>query len=199
MVSTICGCGRQGRAQLRALNLLLPLKKVYAFDVDQNASSRFATELSSELKIDIEPVRLLSLAIRNSDVCVTCTSATEFFVHKRDVAPGTFIVAVGADDLHKQEIDPALMASVKVVADHLEQVCPSGDTHHAIARGLMRKEDVYAEFSEVVAGKKSGRTSDGEIIVFDSTGVAIEDAAAAIVVYEKALSAGIGNYFEFAA
>ena len=177
----------------------MPLKKVYAFDVDQNASSRFATELSSELKIDIEPVRLLSLAIRNSDVCVTCTSATEFFVHKRDVAPGTFIVAVGADDLHKQEIDPALMASVKVVADHLEQVCSSGDTHHAIARGLMRKEDVYAELSEVVAGKKSGRTSDGEIIVFDNTGVAIEDAAAAIVVYEKALSAGIGNYFEFTA
>lgn len=102
-VSTICGCGTQSRAQLRAVKLLLPIKKVYAFDVDQNVSSRFAAELSSELKIDIEPVRNLSVAISNSDVCVTCTPATECFVYKRDVAPGTFIAAVGADDSHKQE------------------------------------------------------------------------------------------------
>ena len=198
-VSTICGCGTQGHAQLRALNLLLPLKKVYAFDVDQNASSRFATELSSELKIDIEPVRHLSVALRNSDVCVTCTPATEFLVHKKDVAPGTFIAALGADDSHKQEIDPALMSSAKVVADNIEQVCTIGDTHHAIAAGLMRKEDIHAELSEIVAGRKSGRASNDEIIIFDSTGIAIEDAAAAAIVYEKALAARIGNYFEFAA
>lgn len=198
-VSTICGCGRQGRAQLRALNLLLPLKKVYAFDVDQNASSRFATELSSELKIDIEPVRDLPVAIRNSDVCVTCTPATEFFVHKKDVGPGTFIAAVGADDSHKEEIDPALMSSAKVVADNIEQVCAIGDTHHAIAAGLMRKEDIYAELSEIVAGRKSGRASNDEIIIFDSTGVAIEDAAAATLVYERACTAKIMNSFEFGA
>ena len=87
---------------------MLPLRKVYAFDIDPNASLRFAAELSRELKIDIEPVRTLPGAIRSSDVVVTCTPATEFFVHKEDVAPGTFIAAVGADDSHKQEIDPAL-------------------------------------------------------------------------------------------
>jgi ornithine cyclodeaminase/alanine dehydrogenase-like protein (mu-crystallin family) len=125
---------------------------------------------------------------------VTCTPATEFYVHKKDVAPGTFIAAVGADDSHKQEIDPALLSSAKVVADSLEQVCSIGDTHHAIAEGLMRKEDVYAALSEVVAGKKAGRINETDIIVFDSTGVAIEDAAAATVVYEKALVAGVGNY-----
>jgi alanine dehydrogenase len=198
-VSTICGCGTQGRAQLRALNLLLPMRKVYAFDVDQSASSRFATELSSELKIDIEPVGELPVAIRNSDVCVTCTPATEFFVYKKDVAPGTFIAALGADDSHKQEIDPVLMASAKVVADNIEQVCAIGDTHHAIAAGLMRKEDIYAELSEIVAGRKSGRASNDEIIIFDSTGVAIEDAAAATLVYERACTAKIMNSFEFGA
>ena len=142
-------------------------------------------QLSRELKIDIEPVRSLPSAIRNSDVVVTCTPATEFFVRKEDVTAGTFIAAVGADDSHKQEIDPALMASAKVVADSLEQVCSIGDTHHAIAAGLMRKEDVYAELSEIVAGRKPGRTSDDEIIVFDSTGVAIEDAAAATQSFMK--------------
>ena len=198
-IATICGCGEQGRAQLRALSLTLRLRKAYTFDIDSNVSLRFAAELSPELKIDIEPARSLPDAIRGSDVVVTCTPATEFFVQKEDVAPGTFVAAIGADDSHKQEIDPALLASARVVADSLDQICSIGDTHHAIAKGLMRKESVYAELSEVVAGKKAERANEAEIIVFDSTGVAIEDAAAAAVVYEKAIGIGIGNYFEFAA
>jgi alanine dehydrogenase len=198
-VATICGCGKQGNAQLRALSLMLPLRKVYAFDVDPNASLRFASGLSREFQIDIESVRRLPDAIRSSDVVVTCTPATEFFVRKEYVTPGTFIAAVGADDSHKQEIDPSLLASAKVVADSLEQVCSIGDTHHSIAADLMRKEDIYAELSEIVAGRKPVRTSDDETIIFDSTGVAIEDATAATLVYEKACAARITNSFEFAA
>src|SRR5262245_49344844 len=121
-VATICGCGEQGRAQLRALSLVLPPRKVYAFDINPTASLRFAAELSREIEIDVEAVRSLPRAIQNSDVVVTCTPATEFLVHKEDVAPGTFIAAVGADDSHKQEIDPALLASARVVGDSLEQV-----------------------------------------------------------------------------
>src|SRR5438270_4342113 len=103
------------------------------------------------------------------DVCITCMTATEFFVRNEDVPPGMFIAAVGADDTRKQEIDPVLMASAKVVADSLDQSCTIGDTHHAIAGALMRKENVYAELSEIVAGKKPGRTSDNKIIIFQST------------------------------
>src|SRR5262249_38247198 len=158
--------------------------KVYAFDINPSASLRFAAELSREIEIDVETVRSPACAIQNSDVVVTCTPATEFFVHREDVAPGTFIAAVGADDSHKQEIDPALLAAVKVFGDSDEQVRSIGVTHHAIAKGLMRKEGVHAELAELVAGKKAGRTSEAEIIVFDSTGVAIEDAAAAAIVYE---------------
>src|SRR5262249_17315543 len=116
-VATICGCGVQGRAQLRALCFVLPLKKVYVFDLDRSAASRFATNLSHELKIDVEPVGALPIAIRNSDAIVTCTPSQKFFVRSEDVKPGTFIVAVGADAEEKQEIDPALMALAKVVAD----------------------------------------------------------------------------------
>ena len=198
-IATICGCGQQGRAQLRAILLVLPLTKIYAFDVNERAAIDLRNELSPQLKIGIEPVRDLASAIQKSDVCITCTTANEFFVHKKDVRPGTFIAAVGADDVHKQEIDPALLASEKVVADSLEQSCAIGDVHHAIAHGLMRKEDVYAEFCEIVAGKKIGRAADDEIIVFDSTGVAVEDAVAAATVYEKAVAGGIGTHFDFAA
>ena len=197
-VAMICGCGQQSRAQLRALHLALPLTKVYAFDSNERAAIDLKNELSSELKIDIESIRDSAIAMQKSDVCITCTPANEFFVHKQDVRPGTFIAAVGADDVHKQEIDPALLASAKVVVDSLEQSCAIGDVHHAIAHGLMRKEDVYAELCEIVAGQKIGRVADDEIVVFDSTGVAIEDAVAAAAVYERALANGIGTRFDFA-
>jgi len=197
-VATICGCGQQGRTQLRAVLLVLPLTKVYAFDVNERAAIDFRNEFSPELKVDIEFVRDSASAIQKSDVCITCTTANESFVHKQDVRPGTFIAAVGADDVHKQEIDSALIASAKVVADSLEQSCSIGEVHHAIAKGLMRKEDVYAELCEIVAGQKTGRVADDEIIVFDSTGVAVEDAVAATAVYERALANHIGTDFDFA-
>jgi len=196
-IATVCGCGEQGRAQLRAFHLVLPLKKICAFDLDPAAARALATELARELPIEVEPVRDSQKAIQKSDVLVTCTTSKKFFVRKKDVPPGTFIAAVGADDAHKQEIDPALMASAKIVADSLEQSSTIGDTHHAIAEGLMTKESIFAELAEIVAGKKCGRATADEIIVFDSTGVAIEDAVAAVAVYEKARLNQIGNYFDF--
>lgn len=196
-VVTICGCGAQGRAQLRALKTVLPLAKIFAFDLNPAAAQALADDMGTELNVESEAATDLARAIGQSDVCVTCTTATQFFVRQEDVAPGTFIAAVGADDVHKQEIDPALMAGVKVVVDHLEQCCAIGDTHHAIAAGLMRKENVYAELAEVVAGRKPGRTDANETFIFDSTGVAIEDAVAAVAVYEKACGEGTGSRFEF--
>lgn len=196
-VATICGCGAQGRAQLRALRTVLPLAKIFAFDMNAAAAQTLADDMAEELSLETEAVSDPGRAIKQSDVCVTCTTATTFFVRQEDVSPGTFIAAVGADDVHKQEIDPALMAASKVVADHLEQCCTIGDTHHAIAAGLMRPSDVYAELAEVVAGKKPGRTNAGETFIFDSTGVAIEDAVAAVAVYEKARETGAGSRFEF--
>jgi alanine dehydrogenase len=194
-VLTICGCGSQAHAQLAALQAVLPLEKIYAFDLREDAARTFAAAAGNK----VEPIADLPSALRKSDICITCTTADRFLVRKEDVRPGTFIAAVGADNPHKQEIDPALMASAKVVADSFEQCCSIGDTHHAIAAGLMGKEDVYAELSEIVAGHKTGRASDDEIIIFDSTGIAIEDAVAAVAVYEKARQHGNTRRFQFAA
>lgn len=196
-VATICGCGRQAAAQLGALCVVLPLERIFAFDLDAEVARNFAGQLSIKCKID--PVRDLSEAIRQTDVVVTCTPSHQFFVRRGEVKGGTFIAAVGADADDKQEIDPALMASAKVVVDSVDQVCAIGDTHHAIAAGVMEREDIYAELSEIVAGRKPGRTEADEIIVFDSTGVAMEDAIAAVTIYEKAMAGAIGKYFSFAA
>jgi ornithine cyclodeaminase/alanine dehydrogenase-like protein (mu-crystallin family) len=198
-VATICGCGQQAAAQLSAISAVLALKKIYVFDSDPGAAAKFAEFQSREFDISIEAVSDLRSSLRGTDICVTCTTATEFFIRREDVRPGTFIAAVGADDSHKQEIDPALMASAKVVADHLDQSCSIGDTHHAIAAGLMRKEDVHGELAEIVVGRKTGRTNDNQITIFDSTGIALEDAVAAVAVYEKACRQGMATRFDFAA
>jgi alanine dehydrogenase len=191
-VATVCGCGNQGRVQLRALALVCPLTRVDVFDADAARAARFAEELSAELGLDVRPTADLARSVRASDVCVTCTPSRGFFVRSEDVSPGTFLAAVGADSPEKQELDPRLVASAKLVADIRDQCAKIGELHHALAEGLMAVENVHAELGEIVAGKKPGRESDNEIIVFDSTGTALQDVAAAAVVYEKAVGAGAG-------
>jgi alanine dehydrogenase len=196
-VVTICGCGNQGRVQLRALSKVLPIRHAYAFDVLEDQKHKLVRELSQELEVEIEPVRDLSAATRKSDVCVTCTPARKFFLHKNDIAPGTFVAAVGADNDDKQELEPSLLASSKVVVDVREQCAAIGDLHHAIDAGLMSLSDVHAELGEITAGRKPGRTSPEEITVFDSTGTALQDVAAAAVVYERAARSNAGSRFSF--
>jgi alanine dehydrogenase len=185
-VATICGCGNQGRIQLKALMKVRDIERVYAFDLDHARAERFAVELSDELSIEAQAVRDLAPAARESDVCITCTPSRQFFLMREDVAPGTFIAAVGADDERKQELDPRLFAGHKIVVDLLEQCAAIGDLHHALDQGLITKADVHAELGEVVAGKKPGRASRDEIIIFDSTGTGLQDVAAAALVYETA-------------
>ncbi|HEX8652465.1 MAG TPA: ornithine cyclodeaminase family protein [Pyrinomonadaceae bacterium] len=192
-VVTICGCGNQGRIQLRALTRARALKRVYAFDHDVTEAQRFASELSTELGIEVLTATDLALAVGQSDICVTCTPSEEYFLKREMVARGAFIAAVGADSPDKQELDPALMQGNKVVADILEQCATIGELHHALAEGLIGKEDVHAELGEVVLGRKAGRDSEDEVIIFDSTGTALQDAAAAAIVYEKAVSQGRGT------
>src|SRR5438093_580376 len=120
-----------------------------------------------------------------ADIVVTCTPSRAAFLHS--VQPGTFLAAVGADSEEKQEIAPELMASSKVVTDVTEQCATIGDLHHAIAARRMKREDVYAELAEVVAGRKGGRDREDETIIFDSTGMALQDVAAAAIGYERAV------------
>jgi alanine dehydrogenase len=191
-VAIICGCGVQGRIQLESLAQVLQLEKVYAYDQDEAQSGRFVREMSEQLRMKVISVNDLASALRDSDVCVTSTSSRRPFLIREHVRPGTFVAAVGADNPMKQELDPRLLASNKVVVDVLEQCASIGELHHAIKEGVMKKSDVYAELGELVAGRKPGRTLSEEIIIFDSTGTALQDVAAASIVYEKALKAGIG-------
>lgn len=198
-IATVCGCGNQGRIQLLALTRVLPIKRVYAVDLSQDRSERFSREMATRLGIEIIPTQDPGAALAESDVCVTCTPSKKFFLCREAVRPGTFVAAVGADSADKQELEPALLASAKVVVDILEQCATIGELHHALAAGVITQDQVHGELGEIVAGQKAGRTSKDEIVVFDSTGTALQDVAAAAVVYEKALAANRGLRVDFAA
>jgi hypothetical protein len=110
---------------------------------------------------------------------------------------GAFVAGVGTDDSRKQELEPELLAENTVVADVLDQCLSIGDLHHAHSAGLMTRDQVHAELAEVVSGTKPGRRDREEITVFDSTGTAVEDVAAAVVCYERASVEGRGFTMDF--
>jgi alanine dehydrogenase len=192
--ATICGCGIQGRIQLRAIRHASAIEKAFVWDINPDAAASFAAEMADELGIAIERTSDLAAALGQSDILVTCTPAKKYFIHEKDVPAGMFIAAVGADNEDKQELDPALLSPKnKVVADVREQCAAIGDLHHAIAAGTATAAGIHAELGEIVCGKKPGRTSKEEIAIFDSTGMALQDVAAAAMVYEKAIKTGKGR------
>lgn len=191
---TICGCGAQSAAQLLALARVLPLREVFAFDIDADRAHAFALRMSNAMStapFAVTAVSDLRISLRRSDVCVTCTTSRRAFLMSDDVIPGTFVAAVGADNPEKQELDPALMARGKVVVDSLEQCASFGDLHHALAAGVLTVADVYGSLGDIVAGLLPGRANDEEVTIFDSTGTAIQDVAAAILVYKRAQQLGM--------
>jgi ornithine cyclodeaminase/alanine dehydrogenase-like protein (mu-crystallin family) len=196
-VAVIAGCGEQGRVQLRAVATVLPLKTVYLWDIEKTRAETLAAELGDELGLPITAVDDLASVARKSDVCVTCTPSHQYILGRDDVPPGCFVAGVGVDNPEKKELDPALMAASTVVVDVLEQCATIGDLHHALDNGVVTRADVHGELGAVVAGRTPGRSGDDEIVVFDSTGMALQDAAATAVVYERALATGAGRVIAF--
>lgn len=195
-VVTICGTGTQGRAQLRYLARVLPLERVYAVGRREESARRYAAEMGEALGVEVVPAPDLATAARASDVIVTCTPSRAPLLGGGDVSPGAFVAAVGSDNPEKQELAPALVAASVVVADITAQCVRVGEVHHAISAGLMTAADVYGELGEIVAGRKPGRRSEAEVIVFDSTGTALQDVAAAAAAYERATAAGHDSAFD---
>jgi ornithine cyclodeaminase/alanine dehydrogenase-like protein (mu-crystallin family) len=195
-VALVCGCGAQGRIQLRALTRVLPIRRVLAYDVDRGSAERFAHELGSVLGIEVAAIEETGPALREADVAVTCSTSREAFLRREDVPAGLFLAAVGADAPDKQEIDPAILGAARLVVDSREQCAAIGELHHALEDGVLASPAEAAELAEVVVGARLGRQSADEVVVFDSTGVALGDVAAAAAVYEEAIRAGRGQAWD---
>ena len=196
-VATICGCGNQGKISLKALLEVRKLTKIYAFDIDPLQAEKFAHEFSNEVKVIAITANDLHDALIQSHICVTCTPSKKPFIRAEDIMPGAFIAAVGSDSEEKQELFPDLVASHKVVVDIAEQAAAIGEFHHAIKQGLTTIDSIHAELGQIITGQKPGRESSSEIIIFDSTGTALQDVAAAAIVFEKALINKVGTTLNF--
>jgi alanine dehydrogenase len=194
----ICGCGGQAREHLRALLQVRRPGQILAYDAVPEKAEAFAAATENELGIAVAAVTQLAPAVAQSGIVITCTTARRYFITREMVRPGTFVAGVGADNEDKQELEPALLAHAVLVTDLTAQCSAIGDLHHAIAAGAMDRAGVHAQLGEVIAGMKPGRGSDDEITVFDSTGTALQDVAAAAAVYERALASGQGVRFDFA-
>lgn len=191
-VAGIVGCGVQGDRHLRALALVRPLARAVVFDRDPVRARRFAERMSAALGLPVTAVESVARVAESADVCVTCTPSEEFLLDGGAVGSGCFVAGVGADAPHKRELAPALLAGAKVVVDSLAQCVAFGDLHHAIDAGAMTAEQVHADLGQIVAGLAPGRESEAEVTVFDSTGMALQDAAAAALVYERAVERRLG-------
>jgi alanine dehydrogenase len=187
-VALICGCGNQGQISLSTLLAVRQLKKIYAYDIDQRVAQLLAEQVNGSIEVIV--VNDFRTVSKDCDIIVTCTTSKSPFLKVEHVSAGTFIAAVGSDNENKQELDPALLVSNKVVTDSTDQCASIGELHHAIKTDSMKKENVHAELGEVIIRRKQGRQSDSEIIIFDSTGTALQDVAAAAIVYQKAIGQG---------
>jgi alanine dehydrogenase len=197
-IMTIYGCGNQGRISLKAITAVRELHKVYVYDSDAEQMNKFVHELSEEIDIPIVPVTNINDALMKSDIIVTCTPSKKPFLAKKHIKPGAFIAAVGSDNEDKNELEPLLISAGKLITDITEQCATIGELHHALENGTMKRGDVHGELGEVIAGLKPGRLSDEEIIIFDSTGTALQDVAAAAIVYEKSIASEVGIKLNFA-
>jgi len=194
----IIGCGAQAAPQLEALTALYAFSQIAAFDLDPSRVGDLAGFASERGWAQVHKRSSPREAAWDADIVVTCTTAQGPILDVRDISPGTFVAAVGADNPGKNEIAPNLMAHARVVTDVTAQCADMGDLRHAIAAGAMRASDVHAELGDLVSGAKPGRRAELEIFVFDSTGTAIQDVASAAAIYERALKRGIGGHVDLA-
>lgn len=194
----IVGAGTQARTQLMGLGLVFEtIEEVRVWDLNEKAAIKYAEEMRIKFnQASICSVKNIAKAVQGADIIVTATPSRKPLVSAEWVDEGTHINCIGADAPGKQELDPTILIKSKIVVDDWGQSCHGGEINVPLAKGIITKKDVWGDICEIVAGLKQGRTSPDEITVFTSTGLAIQDAAAAKIAYRKALKQKIGDQVE---
>lgn len=186
------GAGRQARTQLLAINEVIDVEEVKVAGRSSEGIEKFVKEMSIGFKIVPKTIEEAC----ECDVLVTTTPVREPIVRNEWISEGMHINAIGADASGKEELDPMLLKRAKIVVDDLAQASHSGEINVPLAEGVIKISDIYCELGEIVAGRKKGRTSEKEITIFDSTGLAIQDVATAHLVYKKAKEKKLGKMIE---
>jgi ornithine cyclodeaminase/alanine dehydrogenase-like protein (mu-crystallin family) len=192
-VVTIFGAGSLGRMHLRALTHRFSLHHAYVIDILPQAAAAYAAELSPELGLPVEPVPLAEReqAVRESDIVITVTTGDQPLVERDWLRPGAFVARLGS---YQEVALDVITTADKVIVDNWHYVRPRIPEFETLAEeGRFGFEDVHAEWPEIVAGKRPGRESPDEIIVYIALGIWGEYAAILPEVYRRALALGLGR------
>jgi alanine dehydrogenase len=190
----VVGSGRQARTQVEAICAVRPIRRVKVYSPTPAHREQFCRDIAEQLKVEATPVGSPELAVRESAIVVTATTAEAPVVRGCWLAPGAHINAIGANYEHRRELDrDAVLAAATIAADDVEQVrYESTDLAIAVKHGTLSWERVVS-LGDIVAGKMEARQLRTDITLFKSLGVAIEDVALAARAYEKALAQGVGQ------
>ncbi len=193
-VAAIIGTGGQARTQLEAVAAVRKLESARAYGRDAAKREKFCKEMSERVGIPVQACASAAEAVRGADIVCTATTATQPVVGGADLSPGAHINAIGANHAHKRELDDEAVASADIiVVDSVEQSRQeAGDLIIAFHGDEICWTGVK-KLSEIVAGKASGRTSDTELTLFKSNGIASWDLAVAMKVYAMAREKKLGR------
>ena len=188
----LIGAGNQADTQLMAHLEYFKFNEILLYDRSLDAAERFkARHLGLPVKItELETVC-------NADIVCTLTPSRTPYLRREWLRQGAHVNAVGADAPGKQELEQAVLDEATVVVDDIYQSLHAGELNMPVARGLFSETQIFATLGELTSGRKQGRSSDSGITVFDSTGLAIQDIACARLIYEKADSRNLGQFFDF--
>jgi len=195
----IYGAGVQGRTQLEAVCAVRNIKKGWVYDPDFNKAGAFIKELSGtgripvDLQVASDPAEAASLA----DIISTATTSKTPVYPAEAIRPGTHINGVGSYTLEMVENPPELFEKSSVFVDSVDAVlAEAGEIVHAINLKILSPEDLV-ELGNVVRGISGGRTSSKQITYFKSVGIAVQDAMAARLAFEKASEKGLGQIVDW--
>jgi ornithine cyclodeaminase/alanine dehydrogenase len=190
----IVGTGWQAESQLEALCGVRPIRRIRCFGRDRSRRTAFAKTMSSRLGIDVLATDSAKEAVQDTDIVVAATVSSEPVILGKWLQPGTHVNAMGANRIEARELDDdVIRRSALITVDSVEQAkLEAGDLLQPVEKGLLTWRKVR-EISDVVSGKVRGRKADDEITLFKSLGIAIEDVAAAALVYERARDEHIGT------
>jgi alanine dehydrogenase len=191
----VFGAGVQARQQIAALMIVRPISSIKIFDVDQVKAASLAAQLCDQFKVAARSVAGARETVAQSDLVVTATTSRESVFCGDWLEEGTHVSGIGANSPSKRELDGATFRRGKIVVDFKDQTLQeAGDLREALSTGAITVDDVHAELGEIITGRKEGRSSDREITVFKSVGIAVEDIATAAYVYEQAVAKGLGTH-----
>lgn len=193
----ILGAGVQARAHIQTLTRVRKIDKIKLYSPSGTSATAVKKEMESQVRAAIEVADSAEEAVREADLIVTVTTAKEPIVKLEWLKPGAHINAVGSHRPDLREIDGATLARAKIVVDSRDAIMAEcGDILLALKEKSIAENAIHAEIGEVLAKTKPGRASRDEITLYKSVGIAIQDVAAANLVYRKALEQRIGTEVE---